>query len=100
MTDWKLIIIVLIIAGITTLILIIGEVTPYLRATVVLIEDADAFEGDNAEQRHRDYYDVNVRHAVLLKRRKGLEPSFVISKFTCACMEPPRGHICLPTENE
>ena len=45
--DWKLIIIVLVIVTVAILLLLVGEVIPFLRRTVVLVEDPEHSDGRN-----------------------------------------------------
>ena len=47
LTDWKLIAIVLAIAGLATLLLLFGEAVPYLRRVAVLVEDSEHLYGRN-----------------------------------------------------
>ena len=47
LTDWKLIVIVLVITGVAVTLLLIGEAFPYLRSNVVLVEDAEQKYGEN-----------------------------------------------------
>ena len=47
LTDWKLIVIVLVITGVAVILLLIGEAVPYLRSNVVLVEDAEQKYGEN-----------------------------------------------------
>ena len=47
LTDWKLIAIVLGIAGLTLFLLLFGEAVPYLRGVVVQLEDAEHINGRN-----------------------------------------------------
>lgn len=47
LTDWKLIVIVLVIAGVAMTLLLIGEAVPNLRGAVVLVEDAEQQYGMN-----------------------------------------------------
>ena len=45
LTDWKLIIIVLAITGLTMLLLIIGEGIPFLRGTPMQVKDRESQRG-------------------------------------------------------
>ena len=47
LTDWKLIAIVLGIAGLTLFLLLFGEAVPYLQGVVVQLEDAEHNNGRN-----------------------------------------------------
>ena len=47
LTDWKLIVIVLVITGVAVTLLLIGEAVPNLRGVVVLVEDAEQQYGMN-----------------------------------------------------
>ena len=50
------------IAGITILILLIGEIVPTLRGVAVLIEDTDAHEEHEESEEHHDHDGItNVR---------------------------------------
>lgn len=46
-TDWKLIVIVLVIAGVAVFLLLVGEAIPYLRGAVARVEDAENLKGRN-----------------------------------------------------
>ena len=47
LTDWKLIIIVLVIVAVAILLLLVSEAIPFLRRTIVLVEDPEHGDGRN-----------------------------------------------------
>lgn len=47
LTDWKLIVIVLVIVSVAVLLLLLGEAIPFLRRTVVLVDDPEHGDGRN-----------------------------------------------------
>ena len=47
LTDWKLIIIVLVIVSVAVFLLLLGEVIPFLRRTVALMDDPEHGDGRN-----------------------------------------------------
>ena len=52
LTDWRLVVIVLIITAVAVLLLVIEEAVPYLSGEVVLVEDRESSHG------------INVRHTI------------------------------------
>ena len=57
LTDFKLIAVVLGIAGVTTLLLLIGEACPFLRGDVILADDSNAHEHGHEVHIHDEGHD-------------------------------------------
>ena len=47
LTDWRLVVIVLVITAVAVLLLVIEEAVPYLRGEAILVEDRESSHGVN-----------------------------------------------------
>ena len=67
LTDWKLIIIVLVIVLVAVFLLLLGEAIPFLRRTVVLVDDPEHGDGRNVRS-------CDLPYLPLVSFRKKLYP--------------------------